>query len=67
MWRRTTLEEYRSDTPQWEVLINVDALRAADAAQLGEGGFPSDYEAALRRLAVGHSLALRCATPGSRA
>ncbi|MBM7368020.1 prolyl oligopeptidase family serine peptidase [Gordonia hydrophobica] len=26
LWRRTTLDSYRSDTPDWDVLIDVDAL-----------------------------------------
>src|ERR1700758_3255218 len=28
LWRRTTLEQYRSDSPDWDVLIDVDALAA---------------------------------------
>jgi len=32
LWRRTTLEEYRRDRPEWEILLDVDAL----AAQEGE-------------------------------
>ncbi len=28
LWRRTTWESYRSDTPEWEVLVDVDALAA---------------------------------------
>ena len=30
LWRRTTLDSYRTDEPDWEVLIDVDALAAAD-------------------------------------
>ena len=30
LWRRTTLDGYRSDAPDWDVLIDVDALAAAD-------------------------------------
>ncbi|XUM05296.1 prolyl oligopeptidase family serine peptidase [Streptomyces venezuelae ATCC 10712] len=30
MWRRTTLEQYRKDAPEWEVLLDVDALAAAE-------------------------------------
>ncbi len=33
VWRRTTLEEYRTDDPQWETLLDLDALSAAE----GEG------------------------------
>lgn len=30
LWRRTTLEGYRTDAPEWDVVIDVDALAAAD-------------------------------------
>jgi prolyl oligopeptidase len=30
LWRRTTLESYRTDNPDWDVLIDVDALSRAD-------------------------------------
>ncbi|MBD8525169.1 prolyl oligopeptidase family serine peptidase [Pseudomarimonas arenosa] len=30
LWRRTTLAEYRKDSPQWEVLIDLDALNKAE-------------------------------------
>ncbi len=30
LWRRTTLDSYRRDSPEWDVLIDVDALRRAD-------------------------------------
>jgi prolyl oligopeptidase len=30
LWRRTTLEEFRKDTPNWEVLLDLDALAAAE-------------------------------------
>lgn len=26
LWRRTTLESYRTDTPDWEILLDLDAL-----------------------------------------
>ena len=29
-WRRTTLAEYRTDAPDWEILIDVDALAARE-------------------------------------
>ncbi len=32
IWRRTTLESYRSETPAWEVLLDVDALAKAEEA-----------------------------------
>ncbi|MFH9726156.1 prolyl oligopeptidase family protein [Streptomyces sp. NPDC017254] len=30
VWRRTTLERYREDEPEWETLLDVDALAAAE-------------------------------------
>jgi prolyl oligopeptidase len=30
LWRRTTLEEYRKPSPQWETVIDLDALNAAE-------------------------------------
>ncbi|WP_149195829.1 prolyl oligopeptidase family serine peptidase [Luteimonas suaedae] len=30
IWRRTTLDEYRKPKPQWEVLLDLDALNAAE-------------------------------------
>ncbi|MBI2262655.1 MAG: S9 family peptidase [Caulobacterales bacterium] len=30
IWRRTTLDSYRSDAPQWETLLDVDALSRAE-------------------------------------
>lgn len=28
MWRRTTLDSYRTDAPEWDVLIDLDKLAA---------------------------------------
>jgi prolyl oligopeptidase len=30
LWRRTTLEEYRTPDPVWEIVLDVDALAAAE-------------------------------------
>ena len=30
LWRRTTLDSYRTDEPEWDVLIDIDALAALD-------------------------------------
>ncbi len=30
LWRRTTLDSYRTDAPDWETLIDVDALSASE-------------------------------------
>ena len=47
LWRRTTLEEYRRDRPDWEILLDVDVLAAVEdenwvwkgAAALRPGGY----------------------------
>lgn len=38
VWRRTTLEEYRKDSPEWDVVIDVDALAAAEDENWVWGG-----------------------------
>ncbi len=38
VWRRTTLEDYRKDSPDWDVLIDVDALAAAEEENWVWGG-----------------------------
>jgi prolyl oligopeptidase len=38
VWRRTTLEEYRKESPEWDVLIDVDALAAAEGQNWVWGG-----------------------------
>ncbi len=30
IWRRTSLESYRSENPEWEVVLDLDALNAAE-------------------------------------
>ncbi|MEZ5086206.1 MAG: prolyl oligopeptidase family serine peptidase [Tessaracoccus sp.] len=30
LWRRTTLDEYRTDSPSWEVLLDIDELNRAE-------------------------------------
>lgn len=32
LWRRTTLESYATDTPEWETLLDMDALAAEENA-----------------------------------
>ena len=33
LWRRTTWESYRTDAPEWDVLLDVDALAAAEGVE----------------------------------
>jgi prolyl oligopeptidase len=50
LWRRTTLESYRADETEWDVLLDVDALgRAEDTEWVFAGSrlLPNDYSRAL--------------------
>ncbi|WKV75744.1 prolyl oligopeptidase family serine peptidase [Streptomyces sp. PCS3-D2] len=38
LWRRTTLEEYRTDCPAWEVLLDLDALAEAEGEKWAWAG-----------------------------
>ena len=29
LWRRTTMDQFRRDTPEWEILVDVDELHVA--------------------------------------
>jgi len=53
IWRRTTLDEYRKPDPEWEILLDLDALgRSEGTAWVWNGAilrFP-DYNRALLRL-----------------
>lgn len=56
LWRRTTLESYRSDAPQWEVLLDLDALAKAEGEDwIWQGGItlPGAHDRAMLRLSHG--------------
>ncbi len=58
LWRRTTLDSYRTDSPEWDVLIDVDALGRADNEKwvwAGAGVIEPDYTRALVGLSRGGS------------
>ncbi|AQA02030.1 S9 family peptidase [Mycobacterium sp. MS1601] len=58
LWRRTTLERYRTDDPSWDVLIDVDALAKADDANwvwAGADVIEPTYDRALVSLSRGGS------------
>ena len=38
LWRRTTLDSYRTDSPEWDVLIDVDELGRIDDEKWVWGG-----------------------------
>src|SRR5215470_4342122 len=57
LWRRTTLEEYRTDRPAWEILLDVDALAAEEGENwVWQGASvlrPGGYRQALVHLSRG--------------
>jgi prolyl oligopeptidase len=58
LWRRTTLDSYRRDSPDWDVLIDLDALATADDENwvwAGAGVIEPDYTRALIGLSRGGS------------
>jgi prolyl oligopeptidase len=58
IWRRTTLESFRSDAPEWDVLLDVDALAAAEGEDWiwqGAATLEPDHSLAMLRLSRGGS------------
>ncbi len=58
LWRRTTLDSYRTESPEWYVLIDVDALGRADDTNwvwAGAGVIEPEYTRALIGLSRGGS------------
>jgi prolyl oligopeptidase len=56
VWRRTTLAEYRKPEPQWEVLLDLDALGAAEGENWvwhGADCLRPDYDRCLVALSRG--------------
>ncbi|MGH3914961.1 MAG: prolyl oligopeptidase family serine peptidase [Pseudonocardiaceae bacterium] len=56
LWRRTTLAEYRKDRPNWEILLDVDALARDEDENWVFGGaqcLRPDYRRALISLSRG--------------
>ncbi|BCZ21062.1 prolyl oligopeptidase family serine peptidase [Mycobacterium senriense] len=57
-WRRTTLDSYRTESPEWDVLIDVDELGRADGEKwvwAGAGVIYPEYTRALVSLSRGGS------------
>ncbi|MDT5104854.1 MAG: prolyl oligopeptidase, partial [Mycobacterium sp.] len=50
LWRRTTLDNYRSADPDWDVLIDVDALAADDGENWVWAGANVNYPERTRAL-----------------
>ncbi|QEN12451.1 prolyl oligopeptidase family serine peptidase [Mycolicibacterium sp. ELW1] len=58
LWQRTTLESYLTEDPDWDVIIDVDALAAADGEKwvwAGADVIEPDYTRALVSLSPGGS------------
>ena len=58
LWRRTTLESYRSADPVWETVLDLDALSAAEGKRWvwhGASCLPPTYRHALLSLSPGGS------------
>ncbi|OPX07788.1 prolyl oligopeptidase family protein [Mycobacterium sp. AT1] len=58
LWRRTTLEQYRTDDPDWDVLVDLDALATEDGEKwvwAGAEVIEPDYTLALVELSRGGS------------
>jgi len=58
LWRRTTLDQYRTDDPDWDVLVDLDALAAEDGEKwvwAGAEVIEPDYTLALVELSRGGS------------
>ncbi|MFI0980998.1 prolyl oligopeptidase family protein [Streptomyces sp. NPDC021093] len=43
VWRRTTLDEYRTSEPRWETVLDIDALAAAEDVDWVWSGAPVRY------------------------
>ena len=58
LWRRTSLQSYATLAPDWDVLLDLDALAAAEAEDwvwAGSATLPPDHARALLRLSRGGS------------
>ena len=58
LWRRTTLASYRSGEPDWDVLLDLDALAASEGQDWiwkGADTLPPGHHRAILRLSLGGS------------
>jgi prolyl oligopeptidase len=58
LWRRTSLDSYRSATPAWDVVLDLDALALAEGEDWvwqGAGTLPGTHDLAILRLSRGGS------------
>ncbi len=58
LWRRTTLASFRSERPEWELMLDIDALNKAEGASWVWQGcvtLPPDHRRGLVRLSLAGS------------
>jgi prolyl oligopeptidase len=58
LWRRTALENYRTPNPEWEIILDVDALARTeneDWVWAGASALPPDFRRCLIRMSRGGS------------
>lgn len=58
LWRRTTAESYRTSAPEWEVILDIDALAAAEGEDWiwsGPDTLRGSHDRAILRLSRGGS------------
>ena len=58
IWRRTTLDSFRTSSPDWELLLDIDALAAAEGEDWiwqGSWTLPPAHDLAMLRLSRGGS------------
>ncbi len=56
IWRRTTMESYLNDTPEWEILLDIDKISETDNVKWvfkGASGLYPDYKKFLVSLSKG--------------
>ncbi|EFH13234.1 prolyl oligopeptidase family protein [Pseudoroseomonas cervicalis] len=56
LWRRTSLDSFRTESPEWEVLLDLDALAATEGEDwvwAGSATLPGRHDRALLRLSRG--------------
>ena len=58
LWRRTTMDSYRTDAPAWDILLDLDAVAAAEGEDwvwMGSATLPPAHDRAILRLSRGGS------------
>ncbi|MFE2252664.1 hypothetical protein ACFXC2_39005, partial [Streptomyces lavendulae] len=63
VWRRTTLEEYRTDDPAWETVLDLDALAEAEGEKWAWAGSAVLAPGHRHALVMHHQQRLRSAFP----